>query len=89
VGYLRPRSRRPTTRAPWPHVICSPARRTPRRTRMSPFRTHVHGARSDQSLPHLADESRPVVGARGDDRFAVAVYKDGVLVGAVAMHRRI
>ncbi|WP_206185066.1 NAD(P)/FAD-dependent oxidoreductase [Thermoactinospora rubra] len=51
------------------------------------FSTHVHGARIQTAgLPYLADEERVVAGSPGEDRFAVAFLKGGVLVGAVAVN---
>jgi hypothetical protein len=51
------------------------------------FATHVHEARIQiAGLPHLAEEARLVAGAFEDDRFAVALTRGGVLVGAVAVN---
>lgn len=51
------------------------------------FATNVHGSRIQTAgLPHLADEALVVAGAPGEDRFAVAFSRRGVLVGAVAVN---
>ncbi|MEU4235134.1 FAD-dependent oxidoreductase [Nonomuraea sp. NPDC026600] len=51
------------------------------------FATHMHGARIQTAgLPHLADASHIVTGSPGEDRFAIAFARNGVLVGAVAVN---